>query len=161
MNKSGQNTRPVVAVTALEYRKGGDVFAGASDFDMRSAPADEAELAAWIRANGAFAAVVGTAPYRDELYRVLPRGGVVARFGVGCDGIDRAAAARCGVDCVNTPGVLDDAVAEFAVGLLLSVARKIAATGGAVRPSRLSVGPSGATTSLSRCLIRSVDSGLV
>ena len=133
MSRSGQNGRPVVAVTELEYRKGGDVFSGASDFDMRSAPADEAELAAWIRANGASAAVVGTAPYRGELYRALPRGGVVARFGVGCDGIDRAAAAQAGVVCVNTPGVLDDAVAEFAVGLMLSAARRIAGTGGAVR----------------------------
>ena len=131
--KSEASARPVVAVTGPEFRKGGSVFASAPDFDMRSAPSGEAELAAWIREHKAVAAVVGTAPYRDELYRALPRGGVVARFGVGCDGIDRAAAARFGVDCVNTPGVLDDAVAEFAVGLLLSVARRIAETGGAVR----------------------------
>lgn len=127
------NGKPVVAVTAPEYRKGSDIFASASDFEMLPAPSGEAELAAWIRDHKAYAAVVGTAPYRDELYRALPSGGVVARFGVGCDGIDRAAAHKNGVHCCNTPGVLDDAVAEFTVGLLISTARRIAESGGEVR----------------------------
>ena len=128
-----QEKRPVVAVTAPEFRKGSDIFASASDFEMLPAPSGEAELAAWIREHQAWGAVVGTALYQRELYQSLPSGGVVARFGVGCDGIDRKAAAVHGVYCCNTPGVLDDAVAEFTVGLLISVARRIADAGGGVR----------------------------
>ena len=71
------NEKPVVAVTAPEYRKGSDIFASASDFEMLPAPSGEAELAAWIRDHKAYAAVVGTAPYRDELYRALPSGGAL------------------------------------------------------------------------------------
>lgn len=127
------NRKPVVAVTSPEYRKGSDVFASVCDFEMLPAPSGEAELAAWIREHQAFAAVVGTASYTDELYRALPSGGVIARFGVGCDGIDREAAGDAGVLCCNTPGVLDDAVAEFTVGLLLSVARRITDSGADVR----------------------------
>lgn len=126
-------TRPVVAVTEPEYRKGYEVFAGAGDFEMLPAPSGEAELAAWIREHQAFAAVVGTVSYRDLLYQALPPGGVVARFGVGCDGINRAAAKAAGLFCCNTPGVLDDAVAEFTVGLLISMARRIAESSGGVR----------------------------
>lgn len=127
-----QDNRPVVAVTAPEFRKGSDIFASACDFEMLPAPSGEAELAAWIREHQAFAAVVGTAPYRGELYQALPAGGVVARFGVGCDGINRKAAAANQLLCCNTPGVLDDAVAEFTVGLLISVARRIADTNSGV-----------------------------
>lgn len=128
-----QKSRPVVGVTDPEFRKGSDVFASAEDFEMLPAPSGEAELAAWLREHQAFAAVVGTAPYRDALYHALPAGGVVARFGVGCDGIDRQTAQANGLLCCNTPGVLDDAVAEFTVGLMLSVARRITDAGCAVR----------------------------
>ena len=41
---------------------------------------------------------------------------------------DKAKAAAHGLVCTNTPGALDDSVAEFAMGLILSAARHIAAT---------------------------------
>jgi hypothetical protein len=31
---------------------------------------------------------VGVEPYRGSLYEAIPRGGVIARFGIGHDGID-------------------------------------------------------------------------
>ena len=49
-----QEKRPVVAVTAPEFRKGSDIFASASDFEMLPAPSGEAELAAWIREHQAW-----------------------------------------------------------------------------------------------------------
>ncbi|TWD79991.1 lactate dehydrogenase-like 2-hydroxyacid dehydrogenase [Kribbella amoyensis] len=48
---------------------------------------------------------------------------LVASFGVGYDQIDAAAAAERGVVVTNTPGVLDDEVADTAMGLLLMAAR--------------------------------------
>jgi lactate dehydrogenase-like 2-hydroxyacid dehydrogenase len=50
---------------------------------------------------------------------------IVASFGVGYDTIDATAAAERGVVVTNTPGVLDDEVADTAMGLLLMTAREL------------------------------------
>ena len=50
---------------------------------------------------------------------------IVASFGVGYDNIDATAAAERGVVVTNTPGVLDDEVADTAMGLLLMTAREL------------------------------------
>ncbi|HWK35677.1 2-hydroxyacid dehydrogenase [Sphingomonas sp.] len=55
----------------------------------------------------------------------LPNLEIVASFGVGYDNIDVAAAVAHGVVATNTPGVLDDEVADLAVGLLLATLRRI------------------------------------
>ena len=54
----------------------------------------------------------------------LPSLQLVASFGVGYDKIDATAAAERGVVVTNTPGVLDDEVADTALGLLLMTARE-------------------------------------
>lgn len=50
---------------------------------------------------------------------------VVANVAVGYDNIDLAAAAERGVIVTNTPGVLDEAVADLTLGLILSTTRRI------------------------------------
>jgi len=50
---------------------------------------------------------------------------IIANFGVGYDNIDAAEAARRGVIVTNTPGVLDDEVADLALGLTLATLRRI------------------------------------
>jgi phosphoglycerate dehydrogenase-like enzyme len=50
---------------------------------------------------------------------------VISRWGVGYDAIDVATATRQGIVVAYTPGLLNEAVADFAFGLLLSVARQI------------------------------------
>lgn len=55
----------------------------------------------------------------------LPAVRLVASFGVGYDRIDAAAAAARGVVVTNTPGVLDDEVADTAMGLLLMTVREL------------------------------------
>ncbi|MGE0026943.1 MAG: 2-hydroxyacid dehydrogenase [Thermoleophilia bacterium] len=50
----------------------------------------------------------------------------VANHAVGTDNIDLTATAARGVLVTNTPGVLDDAVADHCVGLVLAAARRIA-----------------------------------
>jgi lactate dehydrogenase-like 2-hydroxyacid dehydrogenase len=55
----------------------------------------------------------------------LPALEIVANFGVGYDSIDLAAASRRGIVVTNTPDVLDDEVADYAVGLLLATVRTI------------------------------------
>src|SRR4051812_48600604 len=51
---------------------------------------------------------------------------VVSNFAVGYDNIDLAEAAERGVRIGNTPGVLTEAVAELAIGLVLAASRRIA-----------------------------------
>ena len=50
----------------------------------------------------------------------------MSNHAVGTDNVDLAAAAERGVAVANTPGVLDDAVADLCVGLALAAARRIA-----------------------------------
>ena len=50
---------------------------------------------------------------------------VIARYGVGVDKVDLAAARDKGIVVTNTPGANAGAVAELAVGLMLSLARSI------------------------------------
>lgn len=55
----------------------------------------------------------------------LPALQLIASFGVGYDQIDAVAAAERGVVVTNTPGVLDDEVADTALGLLLMTVREL------------------------------------
>jgi glyoxylate reductase len=54
-----------------------------------------------------------------------PRLRVVANFAVGYDNVDVAACTARGVVVTNTPGVLTEATADLAFGLMLSAARRI------------------------------------
>jgi phosphoglycerate dehydrogenase-like enzyme len=115
----------VVIVTEQEFRRAEQLFGSASAVRCVAAPADELQLAAAIRDTGARAAIVGVQPYRDALYAALPRGGVIARFGVGHDGIDKAQATQAGILCTNTPGVLEQSVAELTMLLILAASRHL------------------------------------
>jgi glyoxylate reductase len=55
-----------------------------------------------------------------------PRLRVISNLGVGVDNIDLDAATRAGVAVGHTPGVLTDATADLAFGLLMAAARRIA-----------------------------------
>ena len=48
---------------------------------------------------------------------------LIASFGVGYDGVDIKAAKARKIAVTNTPGVLDDAVADLTIGLLIAVTR--------------------------------------
>jgi phosphoglycerate dehydrogenase-like enzyme len=86
---------------------------------------EEEGLCEVIRRHGARHVILGVEKYTDSLYRALPRGGVIARFGVGYDGIDVLRAQQAGLICTNTPGILDQSVAELTVTLVLLAARQI------------------------------------
>lgn len=60
-----------------------------------------------------------------ELMKRLPALEIVSCYGVGTDAIDLAYARTNGIKVTNTPDVLTADVADMAVGLLLSVARKL------------------------------------
>ena len=62
-----------------------------------------------------------------ELLEQLPALEVIVSFGVGVDCIDLEESRRRGIVVTTTPGMLDDCVADLALGLLLAVSRRIPA----------------------------------
>jgi lactate dehydrogenase-like 2-hydroxyacid dehydrogenase len=72
----------------------------------------------------------------EELVRRLPNLELIATFGVGCDGIPLALARERGIAVANTPGVLNAAVAELCVGLLLALLRRLPQADAYVRAGR-------------------------
>lgn len=63
--------------------------------------------------------------YGEPVFQAAPRLKIVSRWGVGYDAIDVPAATRAGVIIAYTPGMLDEAVADLAFGLLLTLARRL------------------------------------
>ncbi|XP_049890645.1 probable 2-ketogluconate reductase isoform X2 [Epinephelus moara] len=62
---------------------------------------------------------------QPQLLSLLPSLKVVANGGVGIDHLDVPYISSLGVKVTNTPGVVSDATADMAMGLLLASARKI------------------------------------
>ncbi len=60
-----------------------------------------------------------------DLMDKLPKLEIVANFGVGYDSIDTKAAKQRNVRVTNTPNVLNDAMAEITIGLMISLARRL------------------------------------
>jgi phosphoglycerate dehydrogenase-like enzyme len=121
---SSDGAAPLI-ITETEFRKGEAIFRSASDVRCIASSEEEDALAAAIRQAGSRFAIVGPRAYRDALYAALPRGGVIARFGVGYEGVDINKASRAGLLCTNTPKVLNQSVAEFTVLLILTAARRL------------------------------------
>lgn len=71
------------------------------------------------------AVIAGTEPLTARVLAAAPRLRIIARRGVGFDAIDIEAATARGIVVSTTVGVLSDAVADHAFGLLLAVARQI------------------------------------
>ena len=55
----------------------------------------------------------------------IPKLEIISSFGVGYDNIDAKAAARLGIIVTNTPGVLDDEVADTTLGLMIMTVRQL------------------------------------
>lgn len=76
---------------------------------------------------GCDAVIAAVEPYTA---RVLPdpaaaRLKVISRWGVGYDSVDLHTATAQGITVTNTPGLLDEAVADYTFALLLALARRI------------------------------------
>ncbi|SHI05738.1 2-hydroxyacid dehydrogenase [Marivita hallyeonensis] len=75
----------------------------------------------------AFTAVAykGHHPFGAAEMALLPNVGVIANYGVGYDAIDVAEASARGITVSNTPGVLNDDVADLAVAMLIMQGREM------------------------------------
>jgi D-3-phosphoglycerate dehydrogenase len=80
--------------------------------------------------------VVGVDTWNEQVFKLAPKLKVLARFGVGVDNIDLEAAKRYGITVTNAKGRNSNAVAELAVGLILSSMRNIPAFNVSIRKGR-------------------------
>ena len=91
----------------------------------------EAELIALI--GDVDVIVAGDDPLTAAVFDHAPRLRLVARWGVGMDNVDVAAAAARGIRVVNTPGAFGDEVADVAIGYVIMLARQLHRIDRAVR----------------------------
>ncbi|RZJ25152.1 MAG: 2-hydroxyacid dehydrogenase [Haliea sp.] len=98
----------------------------------------EGDAASFAAIAGRIRAVAGGGESKlpRALMNQLPALEVVSVMGVGYDGVDVAAALERGIPVTHTPGVLNDEVADLAIGLVLSVARRIPQADRYVRAGR-------------------------
>lgn len=68
-----------------------------------------------------------------EVIQAAPRLKIIANYAVGFNNVDCVAASERGIWVTNTPGVLTETTADLTFGLILSVARRLAESEGAVR----------------------------
>ena len=83
--------------------------------------------------------MAGTGPVTADHLDAAPNLQIVARYGVGVEAVDLAAAAERGVLVTNTPGANSGAVADHAVALILAALRDVAAGDRGVRAGRWAV----------------------
>lgn len=117
---------PVPADLLASLQGVGEVVVGSKDGDI--APVSAETLA---RVTGV---ITGTrVKFNAARFDQMPRLRVVSNFAVGTDNVDIAEATRRGILVCNTPGVLDRAVADLTMGLILATGRKIVAADRFVR----------------------------
>jgi len=131
-DKAGRNElKEAVVITEKEYKKGEGFFSEYGDsIEWIPCQADEKAVARSIEASGARIVVLGVERYSGSLYKALAGNtnsgpGLIARHGVGFDGIDLDLCRKHNIFLTITPGSLDRSVAEHVMALLLSMARNI------------------------------------
>jgi lactate dehydrogenase-like 2-hydroxyacid dehydrogenase len=103
----------------------------------------------------------GESKVTRELMAQLPALEMISIFGVGYDGVDVAAARERGIPVTNTPDVLNDEVADLAIGLVLSIARRLPQADRYVREGKWLSGPMPLTRKVSGARLGIVGLGRI
>ena len=119
-------------------------------YNPSSRPLASAELAELLK--DADGLIAGLDQIDASVLAAAKRLKVIARYGVGVDRVDVAAATRRGIVVANTPGANSAAVAELAVGLMIAMCRHICQANQATRrgewPRYAGIGLRGKTVGL-------------
>src|SRR5690554_2303361 len=110
-------SKPTILIVDKYFDRGKNVFGSVDDFIIEKAPAGEKLLAEIVIKKKPFGVVVGPEKYSDLLYKTMQKGSILARFGVGHDGVNLEKAHKAGIIVTNTPGILETSVAELTVFL--------------------------------------------
>ena len=104
----------------------------------------------------------GEAKVSRELMLQMPNLKMVSVIGVGYDGVDTAAANDLGIKVTHTPDVLNDDVADLAIGLMLCAARRLPQADQYVRQGQwLAKGPMALQTKVSGSRVGIVGMGRI
>jgi len=115
------NTQDYLSQEALDYLRQNDCQVRFRKWE--GLPDQEAVMCREIR--GVHAVIAGGEDYTRKVFEAADRLKIVARTGAGYEHVDLGAARGFGVWVTNTPGATGSAVAEFTVGLILSLLRNI------------------------------------
>jgi len=96
---------------------------GSVTYNPTTKPLPAADLAKYLKGMDGY--IAGLDEIHASAIDSADRLKVIARYGVGVDNVDLAAAKAKGITVTNTPGANSASVAEMTVGLLLSLARRI------------------------------------
>jgi len=107
------------------------------------------------------AAIIGLSRITGPVLDALPGMGIVSKYGVGMDGIDLSACEVRGVRVGWRPGVNRHAVAEFALGQLITLLRGLHSTHAAVVGGGWSRAAPGASRQLSEVTVGVLGCGQV
>lgn len=124
----------------------------AHDFTVHYLPARPEEHAAFLRPIAdrvRFLQTTGTYGANLALMDALPKLEIIASVSVGVDTIDLAHAKKRGIRVTNTPDVLNDCVADLAIGLMIAAARRLAEADRFVRTGKWLDGQMPITTRVS------------
>jgi lactate dehydrogenase-like 2-hydroxyacid dehydrogenase len=125
-----------ILVTEKEFDKGRAQFSADSEWNIISVPSEETDLAESVRKYAACCVIAGVNKYTGLLYEALHEVSLkeknvasycslIARFGVGHNGIDKMLARQRNIAVTNTPGVLSQSVAEYSFWLMGALLRNI------------------------------------
>jgi D-3-phosphoglycerate dehydrogenase len=106
------------------------ILTGRPDHDLDALRPLLASATAWV---------AGAGPVTADHLDAAPHLAIVARYGVGVEAVDLAAAADRNIVVTNTPGANSGAVADLAVALLLAALRDVGAGDRGVRADRWTV----------------------
>ena len=84
----------------------------------------------------AVAVIASTDLFDASVFDACPNLKVIARTGVGVDAIDVSAATKAGVVVATTPGANEEAVADHALAMILTLQRRIGENDAAIRDGR-------------------------
>ncbi|MDR2303225.1 MAG: phosphoglycerate dehydrogenase [Treponema sp.] len=119
-----------IAVTATSLKPGEsgvlnrlEAFADEIVYNPYGRPLSEDELIPFLQ--GCEGYIAGLDYITKKVINSVDKLKVISRYGAGVDRIDLEAARTRGIIVCNTPGVNAQAVADLAMGLMLSLARKI------------------------------------
>jgi len=121
------STRPRILVTRKIPENGIKLLKTCFVVEINGRDRDLSRKELLQQLNGAFGVMAMMANKFDgDLLSKLDSLRVISNFAVGYDNVDVGAATGRGIVVTNTPGVLTDATADLAFGLLLTAARRIA-----------------------------------
>jgi glyoxylate reductase len=117
---------PTFAVSTRLPQPALDLLAGAGELRATEAGAlPRAELLELVAGADVVLTQLGDRVDDELLAAAGPQLRCVCNVAVGVDNIDLGAAGHRGVAVTNTPGVLDDATADLALGLILAATRRL------------------------------------